>query len=191
MHQKVYVFASEEMNDVVFNATKYINRGSLSLSAARLSHFIDGDLGNAQDDAYGVDAERNMVFFYNGDANDEGNFDSDIPVLAYKLLVGPPQAANGEDSDGDGIIDNETLPASSSIAVDPFGLSLPNTSSGFLNWMNGLYENGTAFNEQFHNEGYPDGTENYPPSDFKQVISAGPFSLLPEQTFCAEQASFL
>lgn len=194
LHQMVYVFASEEMNDVVFNSTKYINRGTQTLQDTYLGHFIDADLGNAQDDLFGSEPQQDMVFFYNGDDFDENAFDEnafgdDLPVLAYKLLEGPPQDDDAIDNDNDGVVDNETLPAAYSIGDDPSPSEMTSPVS-FYNWLQGLYADGTNSDEDFQYPGIPNGSEDLFPSDKRQLISSGPFTLEPGVEFCTTEALF-
>ncbi|MFT4780188.1 MAG: hypothetical protein ACJAU0_001185 [Flavobacteriales bacterium] len=188
LQQMVYLFASPEMEDVVFNTTKYINRGAQTLSDTYLGHFMDADLGNAQDDLFGSLPDQNMVFFYNGDGFDENGFGEDIPVLAYKLLEGPPADPDGFDNDEDGVVDNEVLPAVFAIADDPY--NGPTSPMHFYNWLTGHNFAGNNFSEEMQYPGVPDGTENLTSGDKKQLISSGPFTLSPAQEFCTTEAMF-
>ncbi len=188
LQQMVYVFASPEMEDVVFNSTKYINRGTQTLSDTYLGHFLDADLGNAQDDLFGSLPDQNMIFLYNGDSFDENGFGDEIPVLSYKLLSGPPADADGLDNDSDGVIDNELLPAVYSVGDDPF--NGPTSPIQFYNWISGKYFSGVNFEEDMQYPGIPDGTGDFVPADKRQSISSGPFTLTPSQEFCTTEALF-
>lgn len=188
LQQMVYVFASEEMNDVVFNKAKYINRSTQTLVDTYVGHFIDADLGNAQDDLFGSLPSHDLIFFYNGDSFDEGGFDDEIPVLTYKMLLGPIEDPDGLDGDEDGVIDNETLPLVYSVGDDPF--NGPTSPVQFYNWLSGKYFSGVSFEVDMQYPGIPDGTGNLVPSDKRQLMSSGPFTLTPSQEFCTAEALF-
>ena len=69
------MFYQYESNDFLDRTTfleqKVINRGTENLHDVYTSFFIDADIGNYSDDYVGCDSSRNMMFAYNGDANDE------------------------------------------------------------------------------------------------------------------------
>lgn len=188
-HQMISLFASEDLNDAVFNRTKIINRGTQTLSDTYVSIFVDGDLGQSTDDLMGSSSEHDMIFFYNGSGND-GDFGNNPPVVAYKLLAGVPMDDDGLDNDDDGIVDNEVLGASSAIGDDLFEFPLT-TATSYYNWMQGLYVNGELPPESFQYDGIPDGSEDYLPTDKRQIISSGPFTLTPGVEFCVSGAYFV
>jgi hypothetical protein len=173
--------------------TKWINRGTLTLHDTYIAWFMDGDVGGPFDDQFGADPDRDVFFFYNGD-NSDGQFGigTDIPVVAYKLLQGPPMDADNADNDADGIVDNETHHAAFSLGYDPMVMGgTPTTSIGYYNWMTGLFVNGTPIAENgeavnHQQVGIPDGSENLVPTDVRQMVSSGGFTLEPGQEFCTD-----
>lgn len=193
LQKMVYYFNSPALDNTVLMRTNWINRGTQTLSDTYLAYFIDGDIGASTDDQYGADPERDLFFFYNGDENDSqfGN-GGNIPVAGFKLLSGAPMDDDDIDNDGDGYVDNELIGAVHSVSSDILG-QLPNTAQGYYNLMQGLYSNGVAFNEggepvDFHQVGYPTGSEGYIPSDVRQIVSTGGFTLQPGDDFCTEGA---
>lgn len=195
VQKMVYYFNSPAISNTALMRTNWINRSSHTLSDTYIAYFIDADLGAPFDDQYGADPDRNLFFFYNGDENDsEFGSGGDIPITGFKLLSGAPEDADEVDNDNDGIIDNEHMGAAHSVAFD-IPNQLPVTAVGHYNLMKGQYSNGQNFNEggvpvDFHQVGYPTGSENYMPTDVRQIVSSGGFTLAPAQDFCTEAAYF-
>lgn len=72
VHLMVYQFATNDyMNNVTFINTRVFNRGNTSYSSFKTTFWGDADLGNFNDDYFGSDASRNLVYVYNGDLYDE------------------------------------------------------------------------------------------------------------------------
>ena len=195
LQKMVYYFNSPALSNTALMRTNWINRGSQTLSDTYIAYFIDADLGAPFDDQYGADPDRDLFFFYNGDENDnEFGSGGDIPITGFKLLSGVPEDADEVDNDNDGVVDNERIGAVHSVAFD-IPNQLPVTAVGHYNLMKGQYSNGQPFNEggvpvDFHQVGYPTGSENYVPTDVRQIVSTGGFTLAPGQDFCTEGAYF-
>ena len=84
-----YQFSSvTELNNTTFIELKIVNRGTQTLFDFHTSFFMDADIGYAQDDYFGSDSTRNLMFTYNGDAFDEdGNGSFGYGALAPALGV--------------------------------------------------------------------------------------------------------
>ncbi len=72
VHMMIYQYASGGVLDnTTFVETTVINRGTQTLFDYIQSVFVDFDLGNYNDDYFGSDSVRNLVYAYNADAFDE------------------------------------------------------------------------------------------------------------------------
>lgn len=89
----VFAYGCQEtgspLNDAVFVYYKIIYLGTEQLSDTYFGMFTDIELGNAGDDYAGCDPERQLIFAYNSDANDEGFYGANPPVVAVDHLRGP------------------------------------------------------------------------------------------------------
>lgn len=77
------------LRDAVFVRYKLINLSQELHDSLYVGLFNDFDIGNPNDDFFGCDTTRSLVFGYNGDNFDEGAFGADAPVLAADLFRGP------------------------------------------------------------------------------------------------------
>ena len=69
---QAFAFATtDEVNNMTFYNYELINRSTFELSETYFGQWVDGDLGNAQDDFVGVDVRRGLGYFYNGDDDDQ------------------------------------------------------------------------------------------------------------------------
>jgi len=94
---------TDEVNNMTFYNYELINRSTFELSDTYFGQWVDGDLGNAQDDYVGVDVRRGLGYFYNGDDNDEdasGNFGygNNPPAIGVDFFQGPFQANDFKDN---------------------------------------------------------------------------------------------
>lgn len=72
MHYMFYEYVGiPEIENTTFVHLKLINRGTQTLYDFKVSSFLDGDVGYYDDDYFGTDSTRNMMYFYNGDNLDE------------------------------------------------------------------------------------------------------------------------
>ncbi len=72
LHYMFYQFVSNDyLNNTTFVDLTVFNRGSMDLNDFKTSFFVDGDLGNYEDDYFGCDSTKNVAYFYNGDDFDE------------------------------------------------------------------------------------------------------------------------
>lgn len=131
MHFMVYQFdAGNYLDDVTFVHTKLINRGTQTLYDFRMGSFVDGELGGGVDDYVGCDTTRNMMFTYNGDA-----IDGDVAS----------QVGYGENPPAIGVVSlNREMSAAAYFSNGvSFPYTDPQTATGFYNFMNGKWANGT------------------------------------------------
>lgn len=77
------------LRDAVFLRYKMINFGQERLDSVYVGLFNDFDIGNPNDDFFGCDTTRSLVFSYNGDDFDEGAYGAGAPVLGVDLFRGP------------------------------------------------------------------------------------------------------
>jgi hypothetical protein len=74
MHLLFFQYETDDfLNNTTFVSQKVINRGTHSFTDFSVGMHLDGDLGNPTDDFIGSDSTRNLMYYYNGDANDEPN----------------------------------------------------------------------------------------------------------------------
>ncbi len=131
LEAQIMLYTMDRPNDsalqnTVFMHTRMINRSQNQYDSSYYSLYVDADLGNYQDDYLGSMPNRNTMYFYNGDTNDENNgaaigFLDKLPALGVTLLKGAKQDNDGFDNNkgiganetpygtgfGDGIPDNE------------------------------------------------------------------------------------
>ena len=81
--------ASNLMNNVVFVRYKLINRSDIILDSVYMGTYTDFSIGNPDDDFIGSNQMAGLIYAYNSDANDEGGFGANVPVMAVGLLRGP------------------------------------------------------------------------------------------------------
>jgi len=89
----VFAYGCQEtdnpLNDVVFVLYKIIYLGTEPISDSYFGMFTDIEIGNFNDDYAGCDPDRNLIFGYNSDGNDEGFYGANPPVVAIDVLRGP------------------------------------------------------------------------------------------------------
>jgi hypothetical protein len=79
----------DPLNRTVFTRYKLINRGLERLDSTYFGLFTDFNIGNPDDDFFGCDTSRSLVFGYNGDAVDEGFYEGFPPYMGVDLFRGP------------------------------------------------------------------------------------------------------
>ncbi|MEX2597694.1 MAG: T9SS C-terminal target domain-containing protein, partial [Salibacteraceae bacterium] len=101
---QAFAFATtDEVNNMTFYNYELINRSTFELADTYFGQWVDGDLGNAQDDYVGVDVRRGLGYFYNGDDNDEDaqgqlGYGTNPPAIGVDFFQGPFQANDGIDN---------------------------------------------------------------------------------------------
>ncbi len=156
MHYMFYQYTgAPEISNTTFVSLKIINRGTQTISDFKVSTFMDGDIGFYGDDYIGSDSSRNMMFFYNGDAFDEGGggtlgYGDNPPAVGLVSLANDFQSIgiadasensavsfwrnmNGTDQNGSDWIDPISMgPTSYIFPADPGDLTWPNSEVGLM-----------------------------------------------------------
>ena len=92
---QAFAFATnDEVNNMTFYNYEMINRSTFTLTETYFGQWVDSDLGNAEDDYVGCDAERGLGYCYNGDAIDQDNgpslgYGTTPPVIGVDFFEGP------------------------------------------------------------------------------------------------------
>jgi len=103
---QAFAFSSnDEINNMTFYNYTVINQGSQTLNNTYFGHFVDPDIGNADDDFTGCDVGRGMGYCYNWDDNDETTqsglgYGNQPPAVGVDFFEGPYQDADGVDNPG-------------------------------------------------------------------------------------------
>lgn len=103
---QAFAFSSNnEVNNMTFYNFTVINQGEQTLYNTYFGHFIDPDLGCANDDFVGCDVQRGFGFAYNWDENDEDcngvkGYGVQPPAVGVDFFEGPYQDADGRDNPG-------------------------------------------------------------------------------------------
>lgn len=101
---QAFAFATtDEVNNMTFYNYELINRSTFNLTDTYFGQWVDGDLGNAQDDYVGCDVRRGLGYFYNGDDEDQdagGNvgYGTNPPAIGVDFFQGPFQANDNRDN---------------------------------------------------------------------------------------------
>jgi Secretion system C-terminal sorting domain len=163
------------LNNTVFVRYLIPNFATERLDSCYFGLFTDFDIGHAGDDFVGSIPEQYLMYGYNGDNNDEGNFNANIPVMAIDVLRGPLDSAGSE------------LPLQHMMVFDNADNLQP---LDYYKLLSGTLPNGTSA----PNGGimYPDnpniagGNSEYAqgntPGERAGLFSFGPFTLLPGAT---------
>ncbi len=164
-----------------FYRYEIINRSADVLEDVYVGMHVDADLGDATDDYVGSDPTRGMVFFYNGDNNDDGQGGYGVPpALGIDVLSGALGGMN---------VRKSTLS--------------PSNGAGAYNYLRGIWPDGTplkvggdgyntngpvtrwtfsgdppAFWSEYNSDG--NGIQNVP-GDRRAMVSAIPFQLEPRE----------
>jgi hypothetical protein len=109
VHAQAFAFSSNnEINNMTFYNYVVINRGTQTLLNTYFGHYVDPDLGCADDDFAGCDVQRGLGFVYNWDDVD-ANCGSQIgyggpnpppPAIGIDFFEGPYQDYDGLDNPG-------------------------------------------------------------------------------------------
>ena len=162
------------LDQTVFVHYHLINRGTQTLSNARIGMFNDFDLGCGDDDVVGTDAARNLTYVYNGDEIDQAclgamGYGAQPPAFGMAIVKGPYRDDNAVDQEdpnelpawngtgfGDGVIDNEKHGLSSAMHMyrqgDPCCTD-PVQSSHYYNYLRGIWKDGVPL--AYGASGYP------------------------------------
>jgi len=163
-----YAFmADDHLNNTTFLRRNVINRSGWKYTDVYFGQFIDGDLGNPNDDYVGTDVDRGMAYFYNGDNYDENTqsvlgYGASPPAIGFNWVGGPLADENdGIDNNFNKIIDEpgERLRMSGAMYYNKLG-SPPATQGPVLaihyyNYLQGIWRDGTPLS--YGGSGYAPG----------------------------------
>ncbi|MBK9760971.1 MAG: hypothetical protein IPO90_13605 [Flavobacteriales bacterium] len=152
------------LDQTLFVHYHLVNRGSQTLTRARIGLFSDFDLGCANDDFIGSDPSRNLGYVYNWDEFDEDcngstGYGSQPPAFGQVLLKGPLLDANALDDPAtnslsawngqgfdDAIVDNERSGLDRFIYFNrenAFCCTDPETAQHYMSYLSGIWKDGT------------------------------------------------
>lgn len=90
VHTMIYQYnTADQINDATFVEITVHNRSSVNYPEFVMGLNVDVDLGNYADDQVGCDSTKNVMYFYNGDINDENFYGIDPPALGVISLEQP------------------------------------------------------------------------------------------------------
>ncbi|MEQ9188185.1 MAG: T9SS type A sorting domain-containing protein [Cryomorphaceae bacterium] len=192
---QAFAFATtDEVNNMTFYNYELINRSTFELSETYFGQWVDGDLGNAQDDYVGVDVKRGLGFFYNGDDEDQDaggvfGYGTSPPAIGVDFFQGPFQANDGKDNClcddytsakaddgivykgqgagyGDGIIDNERYGMRKFLFHNNASgpIGDPSSATDYYNFLRGIWKDGTPMT--FGGNGYDPTNPNAIPAGY-------------------------
>jgi hypothetical protein len=168
VHTTVYGYEANEGS--LFNTLlvqhKLINRGAFALTETYAGFWNDFDIGNYADDYVATDVERSMFYGYNGEGFDNSSdagpgYGFDVPAMGVKVLSGALTVPNGNDDAseyqefyanetsgyGDGIVDNERLGLTKSMAHNildgPIATLGPQSGTEYYQYMRGIWRDQT------------------------------------------------
>ncbi|GAB5519043.1 MAG: hypothetical protein RhofKO_12940 [Rhodothermales bacterium] len=154
--------------DRAINRTTYyhftmIHKGQESLRDAYIGWWSFGQLGNARDDFAGSDTTLRMIYYYNGDDNDEditsgippvvtSYYGETPPALGTLLVRGVDASYDQRDNDKDGTVDevDERLPFTNMVFYFGDGSVQGNVAGSTIepyNYMRSLWRDGTPVTE--------------------------------------------
>jgi hypothetical protein len=192
---QAFAFATtDEVNNMTFYNYELINRSTFELSETYFGQWVDGDVGNAQDDYVGVDVRRGLGYFYNGDDDDQDaggvfGYGANPPAVGVDFFQGPFQANDGKDNClcedltsailddgivykgqgagyGDGIIDNERYGMRKFLYHNNASgpVGDPGSATDYYNMLRGIWKDGTVMS--FGGNGYAPTDPNAIPAGY-------------------------
>ncbi len=195
---------TDEVNNMTFYNYELINRSTFELRETYFGQWVDGDLGNPQDDYVGCDVRRGLGYFYNGDEEDEdaqGNIGYGVnpPAIGVDFFQGPFQANDNVDNClcvdyasaleddgivyagqgagyGDTIVDNERYGMRKFLYhINQAGpTGDPNIASDYYNMLRGIWRDGT--NMSFGGTGYDPGNASAIPASYMFPADTDPLN---------------
>jgi hypothetical protein len=135
---------NDETNNMTFYRYEVDNRSTTPLDKTYFGQWVDPDLGEALDDFVGCSPENALGVVYNGDANDEGNYGNDVPMLGIDFFKGPKEKI-GNNPDGTPIY--QQLGMSAFVYYNNnFGVQgNPENASHYYGYLSGFWKDGTPF----------------------------------------------
>ncbi len=189
---------SGPLGNTIFYKWKLINKGGNIIDSTYFSIWSDVDLGNATDDYNGCDTTLYLGYTYNGTAND-ASYGTLPPAAGFDFLQGPLVNGSLSDTarfpDGRIIVGKRFMKLTSYVSYsngDTFGVSELGTSAGAFNNQKGLSNGGGTIRDNNGNptkfmfpgdpnfaNGPTNWTETGNPGDRRFLMSAGPFTMAP------------
>lgn len=93
--QTNWAYTNVGLPDVNYMEFRIINRNNLAWEKAYISIWTDDDLGDAVDDAVGVDTVMNLGYTYNFD-NSDSQYGANPPAVGFVVLRGPLVPSPGD-----------------------------------------------------------------------------------------------
>ena len=203
---QAFAYASTDsvLSYTTFYRYEIINRSNETYTQTYAGVRCDPDLGNYADDYIGCDVGLALGYSYNGDNNDDGidGYGLNPPAVGIDFLQGPlMDTLDGIDNNKNGITDElyEDIRMSNFMFYNNInGVPTGNPSSSPVDyynylrnyWLNGLPTTygltGIPCNYMFPNNTDPAFSTPWTmsgsglqPGDFRFIMSAGPFTMLP------------
>jgi hypothetical protein len=177
IQQTTFAFSRQgALGNTIFVKYRIINKGANQLDSMYVSQWSDPDLGGATDDLVGCDVGRSLGFVYNA-TNSDAIYGAQPPSVGYRFFQGPK-------------VGGTPLPLASFNKY--INGTDPNNFSKSYNYMRGLDADGnvvinpvTSSPTTFVVDGDPvagTGWLDSNPADRRLMLSAGPFSMAPNDT---------
>lgn len=127
------------LEDAVFGSITFQYLGPERLDSLFLAFYVDGNIGNADDDYLGT--LNNSLFFYNSDGSDENGFESHPPLFGFTVLTGLL------DSFGTSQNVNSIIPIYTVSDNKPPGTLEPVLPAEYYNYITGRWRDGSPLQE--------------------------------------------
>jgi len=136
IHMMAYAYAtSDDLNNTTFYNYRVINKSGFAYPEMHMGIFVDGDLGNPNDDYIASDSSRNMAIQFNGMPHDSGpsGYGSNPPQTAIKVLSIPTYN------------DGSSVPLKGVTSFGSFGTStsVPSSNIEYYQILKGNWADGT------------------------------------------------
>lgn len=173
----------------VYTSFKLINKGGNVIDSCFVAIWSDPDLGGAGDDLVGCNPDEDIMYCYNGDADDD-RYRGRPPAIGFKLISGPMVSDPGKMS----ILDGQVLFDKAEVGIYSFNKYIngtdPNNFVETYNYMRGLEADGSPYlyggsPTRFVHAGDPVtgfGDIDTAPQDKRMMGSYGPFTFNPGDT---------
>lgn len=90
----VYAYNRSDLANTMFVKLYVINRSVNNYSPFFYGQYVDFQLGNPTDNVVATDVQRNLIYAYNGDDNDEDGFGKNLPSAGCIFLSHPLSASS-------------------------------------------------------------------------------------------------
>ncbi|GAB5534600.1 MAG: hypothetical protein Rubg2KO_08490 [Rubricoccaceae bacterium] len=165
--------SKSHLQNTTFYRATILYKGSSTLDETVASLWIDGDVGNSQDDFFGSDSVRALAYMYNGDVVDENGY-GDLPAAIGATILDGFDTANGTDTGA--------YVATSYYAGAPASQGDPENALEAFEYMNGRWRDASPIT--FGGDGYDNSAtagpmtrflySGTPPSGWSEVATGNP-----------------